>query len=211
MDPVWTDSAALDPDDLASGAADTSFVSNTPLDPYEEDSHGDEDEEHDQEQDDLAPPTKKKTETSLIAAPHHKSKRLRSNIQVLGKIANTFDQMSSSQSSRQDAEERRFERMLQFKKEEAEANRKHELMLAQIFAGAISASNNPQPQDIPHNRMGMNGPFIPPSAQYQGPGQGHYNQQSRQTTNYQSYSSPPPSSGQFKMYLEDQSPNSPNY
>lgn len=128
---------------LSSTAADTSFVRNSRREENSdddgerssdnEDQLSSEDEAHvDKEIEE--PPQKKK----IVVAPHKKSKQIRSNKQALSEIAQSLKSFSDAQSKRHqkslEEERKREERFLEFKRDEAEKDRQHELRVAQMFA-----------------------------------------------------------------------------
>ena len=92
MDPIWTDNCELDPEELVSGAGDTSFVGNHDNDldlvadsPVNEEDDDDDDagvEDEDEDEEDGEPAAKK----SIIAAPHHKRKVVRSTTQAMSQV-----------------------------------------------------------------------------------------------------------------------------
>ena len=76
----------------------------------------------------------------VVVAPHRKAKQVRSNKQALSEIANglkTLAETSQKSNKMIIEEERKWEEIyLSFRGEEAEMNRQHELLIAQIFANA---------------------------------------------------------------------------
>ena len=76
----------------------------------------------------------------VVVAPHRKAKQVRSNKQALSEIANGLKALAeTSQKNNKmmiEEERKREERYLSFRREEAEKNRQHELLIAQIFANA---------------------------------------------------------------------------
>ena len=76
----------------------------------------------------------------VIVAHHRKTKQVRSNKQVLSEITNglkALAQTSQKNSKMMIEEERKWEeRYLSFRREEAEKNRQHEFLIAQIFTNA---------------------------------------------------------------------------
>ena len=76
----------------------------------------------------------------VVVAPHRKAKQVRSNKQALSEIANRLKALAetSQKNNKMMIEEqrKREERYLTFRREEAEKNRRHELLIAQIFANA---------------------------------------------------------------------------
>ena len=86
----------------------------------------------------------------VVVAPHRKAKQVRSNKQALSEIANGLKALAeTSQKNNKmmiEEERKREERYLSFRREEAEKNRQHELLIAQIFANA-SKPQFPYPQE----------------------------------------------------------------
>ena len=84
---------------------------------------------------DTAPTAQKK---KMVVAPHKKSKQIRWNKQAPSEIAQSLKSFSEAQIKRHqknlDEERRREERFLEFKREEAEKDRQHELRLAQMLS-----------------------------------------------------------------------------
>ena len=76
----------------------------------------------------------------VIVAHHRKTKQVRSNKQVLSETTNglkALAQTSQKNSKMMIEEERKWEeRYLSFRREEAEKNRQHEFLIAQIFTNA---------------------------------------------------------------------------
>ena len=77
----------------------------------------------------------------VVVAPHRKTKQVRSNKQALSEIANGLKALAeTSQMNKQimieEEERKQEERYLSLRREEAEKNRQHELLIAQIFANA---------------------------------------------------------------------------
>ena len=76
----------------------------------------------------------------VVVAPHRKAKKVRPNKQALSQIESGLKalvEISQKNSKMMIEEERkREERYLSFRREEAEKNRQHELLIAQIFANA---------------------------------------------------------------------------
>ena len=76
----------------------------------------------------------------LVVVPHIKAKQVRSNKQALSEPANglkALDETCEKNNKMMIEEERkREERYLSFRREEADKNRQHELVIAQIFANA---------------------------------------------------------------------------
>ena len=76
----------------------------------------------------------------VVVALYRKAKQVRSNKQALREIVNglkAFDETSQKNNKMMIEEKRkRKERYLSFQREEAEKNRQHELLIAQIFANA---------------------------------------------------------------------------
>ena len=79
-----------------------------------------------------------KRKGKVVAAPHLKRKVVRSQQHALSNLANSVDKMASIQlkkhKERLDYDLKREEMYLQFKREEAEKNREHELKLAEMYA-----------------------------------------------------------------------------
>ena len=78
--------------------------------------------------------------SKVVVAPHIKVKQVRSNKQALCELANGLKALAeTSQKNNKmmiEEERKRKERHLSFRREEAEKNRQHELLIAQIFANA---------------------------------------------------------------------------
>ena len=76
----------------------------------------------------------------VVVSPHIKAKQVRSNKQALSEIANglkALDETYQKNNKMMIEEERKGEeRYLSFRREEADKNRQHELLIAQIFANA---------------------------------------------------------------------------
>ena len=97
---------------------------------------------------------KKNGEGSLVVKPHQKRGAARSQTQALGNLASGVNKMADIQSKRLKLQEeseksRKKEResLLEFRREEAERNRQHELKLAEMYMRILSAPvPAPQPQ-----------------------------------------------------------------
>ena len=80
----------------------------------------------------------------VVVAPHRKAKQVRSNKQALSEIANGLKALAeTSQKNNKmmiEEERKREERYLSFRREEAEKNRQHELLIAQCIAATIPIS-----------------------------------------------------------------------
>ena len=128
---------------LSSSAADTSFVNerNVSHDESEGSSYSESEnptensEDETQTDKNTAPPAQKK---KIVAAPHKKSKQMRPNKEALSEIAQILKSFSEAQNKLHqktlDEERWREERFLEFKREEAEKDRQHELRLAQMLS-----------------------------------------------------------------------------
>ena len=71
----------------------------------------------------------------VVVAPHRKAKQVRSNKQALSEIENGLKALveTSQKNNKMMIEEERY---LSFRREEAENNRQHELLITQTFANA---------------------------------------------------------------------------
>ena len=81
----------------------------------------------------------------MVVAPHRKAKQVRSNKQALSEIANGLKALAEETSQKNnkmmiEEERKREERYLSFRREEAEKNRQHELLIAQCIAATIPIS-----------------------------------------------------------------------
>ena len=99
--------------------------------------------------------TKKNENHKFATRVHMKRTQERSNTQALFEIAKSLQSVAEVQTKRIkltiEAEERREERELQYRREEAEKNRQHELKLAEIYARAFSCQHsNIQPVSSQH-------------------------------------------------------------
>ena len=76
----------------------------------------------------------------VVVAPHRKAIKVRSNKQALIEIANGLKTLvETSQKNNKmmiEEETKREERYLSFRREEAEKNRQHELLITQTFVNA---------------------------------------------------------------------------
>ena len=77
----------------------------------------------------------------VVVAPHRKSKQVRSNKQALSEIANGLEALAETSQKNnkmmiEEEERKQEERYLSPRRMEAEKNRQHELLIAQIFANA---------------------------------------------------------------------------
>ena len=108
--------------------------------------------ESENEQDALDPGTSSRKRKAseikkTVAAPHAKHKVMRSQKQALSELAQSVQQMANAQlkKHRESIENdlKRDKMLLDFKREEAEKNREHELKMAQIFANALINRNAP--------------------------------------------------------------------
>ena len=76
----------------------------------------------------------------VVVAPHRKTKQVRSNKQILIKIANGLEALAENSQKYNkmmiEEERKQEERYLSFQREETEKNRQHELLIGQIFANA---------------------------------------------------------------------------
>ena len=78
----------------------------------------------------------------MVVAPHREAKQVRSSKQALSEIANGLKALAEETSQKNnkmmiEEERKREERYLSFRREEAEKNRQHELLIAQTFANAL--------------------------------------------------------------------------
>ena len=82
--------------------------------------------------------------SKVVVAPHIKVKQVRSNKQALCELANGLKALAeTSQKNNKmmiEEERKREERYLSFRREEAEKNRQHELLIAQCIAATIPIS-----------------------------------------------------------------------
>ena len=80
----------------------------------------------------------------VVVAPHRKAKQVRSNKQALSEISNGLKALAeTSQKNNKmmiEEERKRKERYLSFRREEAQKNRQHELLIAQCIAATIPIS-----------------------------------------------------------------------
>ena len=139
---------------LTSSATETSFL-NEQDGEYEEERNGEEDIFNGADVMNENKELKSETEASnelnirnatsgdkrkLVVVPHIKAKQVRSNKQALSEPANglkALDETCEKNHKMMIEEERkREERYLSFRREEADKNRQHELVIAQIFANA---------------------------------------------------------------------------
>ena len=86
----------------------------------------------------------------MVVAPHKKAKQIRSNKQALSEIASGLKAMAESSTKQHqmamEADERREQRYLEFRREEAEKNRQHELRIAEILAGGRQRQQTNHPK-----------------------------------------------------------------
>ena len=101
--------------------------------------------------------TQKRTMTELstnhgpikktVAAPHKKRKVVRSQQQALSHLAASVEQLASSAAKNQrlttEADLKRDKMLRDFKRDEAQKNREHDIQMAQIFANAMMHSYRP--------------------------------------------------------------------
>lgn len=151
LNPVFAE--ANDEISLSSSAAETSFMKNV----EEEDIDSEEDQSNESDSNEneasLEPQPKKK----VVVAPHKKCKVIRSNKQALSEIAQSLKTYSESQNKRHqksiEEEKKREERFLQFKREEAEKDRLHEMRMAQMFIATMQnqQQSRQHPNSYPHS------------------------------------------------------------
>ena len=81
----------------------------------------------------------------LIVAPHQKRKVVRSQTQALSELSNTLKLMAESQAKRHkkglEADKKRDEALMAFKREEAQKNREHEIKIAEIYAQIVTTTD----------------------------------------------------------------------
>lgn len=161
IDPVFTETN--EDFTLTSSAQETSFVQDGAVD-FTDESSSDEDQEinveirtnemnngradgdeldgeNQQEHQDEEANRKRKT----VVAPHKKPKQIRSNKQALSEIASGLKALADTTVKQHqmmiDADAKREERYLEFRRQESEKNREHELRLAEI----LSRNRQPPP------------------------------------------------------------------
>ena len=82
--------------------------------------------------------------SKVVVAPYRKAKQVRSNKQALCELANGLKALAeTSQKNNKmmiEEERKRKERYLSFRREEAQKNRQHELLIAQCIAATIPIS-----------------------------------------------------------------------
>ena len=173
--PVFSDTTTAPLDDLTSEALDTSFVQGQDDEGDGSEESDSElnltDNEERPESADLEPiadttvtdtagttsssgTEKKNGKGRLVVKPHQKRGATRSQTQALGNLASGVNKMADIQSKRLKIQEeseksRKKEResLLEFRREEAERNRQHELKLAEMYMRILSAPvPAPQPQ-----------------------------------------------------------------
>lgn len=109
------------------------------------------DDEPQQEQPDEEANRKRKT----VVAPHKKPKQIRSNKQALSEIASGLKALADTTVKQHqmmiDADAKREERYMEFRREESEKNREHELRLAEI----LSRNRQPPPPAAPYYQFPM--------------------------------------------------------
>ena len=112
--------------------------------------NSDESDEEESTSSQISAPQKGKI-NKVVAAPHKKRKTVRSQQQALSHVAQSIEQIASSQMKKHrmtiEADLKRDEMFLQYKREEAERNREHEIKLAEIYARAMA-----RPEPSVHNQ-----------------------------------------------------------
>ena len=112
--------------------------------------NSDESDEEESTSSQISAPQKGKI-NKVVAAPHKKRKTVRSQQQALSHGAQSIEQIASSQMKKHrmtiEADLKRDEMFLQYKREEAERNREHEIKLAEIYARAMV-----RPEPSVHNQ-----------------------------------------------------------
>ena len=103
-----------------------------------------------------APRKKKLGADKTVVAPHQKKKKVRSQVEAQASMAASISEYSKFQKERWEAslkeEREREDRFLEFKREEADKNRAHELEMARIYAtilGSIRGTTPPPPLTSP--------------------------------------------------------------
>ena len=133
---------------LASGAKYVSFSNDIEL--YEDDRSTSESEStNDDEELETMENTQTKAKVKkVVAAPHKKRKAVRSQQQALSHLAASVEQMANSQMKKHrlsmEADLKRDAMFLEFKKEETEKDREHELRIAQIYGNAMASNHQSQ-------------------------------------------------------------------
>ena len=82
-----------------------------------------------------------------VAAPHKKRKVVRSHQQALFHLAASVEQLASSAARKQrltiEADLKRDKMLIDFKRDDSQKNREHDIQMAQIFANAMMHSYRP--------------------------------------------------------------------
>ena len=144
---------------LSSNAGETSFCedvneSNGSDSRESEDSNGGENESDNENVEIQAKgttltPESRKGVNKLVVAPHNKRTQVRSNRQALSEMAHSMKAFAEAQVKRHklslESEERRDKMQMQFRREESEKNRQHDLKMARIYAESFRGSNVSRP------------------------------------------------------------------
>ena len=97
---------------------------------------------------------KQKAREKTVALPH-KKRRVRSQVEAQADMARSVAKFAEGQERRcrkgKEEERRRDDIFLQFKREEAETNRQHELKLSEMFATTNKRPHQDQQPYEPHN------------------------------------------------------------
>ena len=138
-------------------------------------------------------PVRKKVTT--IIRPNEKRSVPRSQLQALANLATGVNKMADTNAKRlkmqvENEKDKKKERdaLLDFRREEAEANRRHELALAQIYVQVLNQSQPPPQQARPSNSMDM--PFWPNASPPALPMRPHHPSTHARFQNHQNYDGP---------------------
>ena len=149
--------------DLAAESADLSFSCEHTENYGEEEDMSRSDSLSSESEPDLEIERKQKRTDKVVAAPHKKRKAIRSQQQALSHLANSVEQMASSQAKKHrltiEADLKRDEMYLKHKEEENQRNREHELRLAEIYARAMSGRKQQNDEYAPRQNFGYPGSY----------------------------------------------------
>ena len=113
-----------------------------------------------------------KDKKRLIVKPHQKRKVVRSKTQALSHLSGGMTQLIESNAKRHkaqiDFERERYKTFMEFKRDEAERNRRHELEMAKVFASAFTSFKFP-PGGYSPQFQGSNVGINPGSSMFRSP------------------------------------------
>ena len=136
---------------LVSSAKDKSYLNSDSDEEFDQEEEGNIDELNSEQLSDTELQAAQSSNTTAIkktvAAPHKKRNVVRSQQQVLSHLAASAEQLASSAVKNQrltiEADLKRDKMLIDFKRDEAQKNREHDIQMAQLFANAMMHSHRP--------------------------------------------------------------------